>query len=116
MRPLLPRHFHKGEVLRSKLFEMQPPCRFVRIQLLEEIENEVFQVHDSNPRSKWLKRTTLDERLVFSQARVFVRKEKDGNVTSRLIQVPDIPRDLVVLQELRCTTEGFSKRSASRDL
>src|ERR1039458_7633979 len=75
-------HFHKGEILGSKLFQLLPPHHLVRFQRFEEIENEVFQVHYPNPRSKWLNRARFDERLLVSQASIYLWEEKNSNITS----------------------------------
>ena len=69
---------YKWEVLGPKLFKLLPLHHLVRFQHFEEIENEVFQVHDPNPTAKWLKRTSFDERLLLFQSNICHGKRKMG--------------------------------------
>ena len=90
-----------------KIQEILPSCSFVGRQLIHESADEVFQIQDVNLRPERLDRARPYGFLFLSQALIRSRKEKDGNVTSSFVQMPDVPRDLVMLQELSFTTEGF---------
>lgn len=78
-------HFYKGQVLGLKLFKLLPPCHLVRSQRFEKIDDKVFQVDDPNPRSKRLKRTSPDDRLLLRQATVRLWEEEHDN--------PPLPSD-----------------------
>ena len=55
--------FQEREVLGTKLFEIKASFLVSGPQPIKKIDHEVFQVHDSNPGSKWLKSTSPDDRL-----------------------------------------------------
>lgn len=77
--------FEKIEVLGAKFFEIALKLCIGGPQAFAELVDEVFQVHDPNPRSERLKSTRPDDRFLLPQASISLGKQEDGNVTGRLV-------------------------------